>query len=246
MSEEYPRSTIKTLTPSVLEQHRINAIPSSIYYIPHFISPGTQAELLSSLPANKWTNLTHRRLQAHPSPLSKSNTLLASPLPSWLTTPILPRFNALGLFTQSPHKTPNHCLINEYAPGEGIMPHEDGGAYWPCVATVSLAGSVVLDIYPKNEDGTMCKEQRWRVLQEPGSLLVTTGEVYVNTLHGIADVAVDEDLGPETVANWPLLGDRGVVERERGRNKRVTRTSLTFRDVLKVSNAGARILGARR
>jgi len=126
------------------------------------------------------------------------------------------------------------------------MPHEDGGAYWPCVATVSLAGSVVLDIYPKNEDGTMCKEPRWRVLQEPGSLLVTTGEVYVDTLHGIADVKVDEDLGPATVANWTLLGDRDGFKRGEVSNKRVTRTSLTFRDVLKVSNAGARILGERK
>jgi len=126
------------------------------------------------------------------------------------------------------------------------MPHEDGSAYWPCVATVSLAGSVVLDIYGKNADGSVSRTPRWRILQEPGSLLVTTGDVYVGTLHGIADVEVDEDLGPETVANWNLLGDRGAVEREGGRNHRITRTSLTFRDVLKVSNAGARILGARK
>ena len=40
-------------------------------------------------------------------------------------------------------------LVNEYLPGQGIMPHEDGGAYWPVVGTVSLGGVVVLDVYKR-------------------------------------------------------------------------------------------------
>jgi len=59
-------------------------------------------------------------------------------------------------------------------------------------------------------------------------------------------VDVDEDLNAHTVANWDLLGDAGVFERAGGRNVRGTRTSLTYRDVLRVSNAGTRILGGRR
>jgi alkylated DNA repair protein alkB family protein 6 len=141
-------------------------------------------------------------------------------------------------------------LVNEYAPGEGIMPHEDGPAYSPVVATVSLGGAVVLDLYAKEEARGCEKEDEegrckpvWRILQEPGSLLVTVGEAYVTLLHGIAPVAVDEDLGPSTVANWSLLGDAGKFDG--GRNVRETRTSLTYRDVLKVSKLGIGILGRR-
>jgi alkylated DNA repair protein alkB family protein 6 len=74
-------------------------------------------------------------------------------------------------------------------------------------------------------------------------LLVTTGEAYSTLLHGIASVEVDEDLGPLTVANWDLLGD--AEKYKGGNNVRETRTSLTYRDVIKVSKAGLGILGRR-
>jgi alkylated DNA repair protein alkB family protein 6 len=82
--------------------------------------------------------------------LTNNNTLLASPLPSWLVSPIItPHFDRLALFAGSPHRAPNHVLVNEYTPGQGIMPHEDGAAYYPLVATVSLGGDIVLDLYEK-------------------------------------------------------------------------------------------------
>lgn len=152
------------------------------------------------------------------------------------------------------------------------MPHEDGAAYAPVVATVSLGASTVLDIYEKkgkdvngeeeeevggrvgSQGDPHSKQSRGRViariLQEPRSLLVTRGEAYERYLHGIADVVVDEDLGPGTVVNWDMLGDKrafsrdgdddveeekeGEEEKNKGRNVRGTRISLTFRDVLKV------------
>jgi len=164
-------------------------------------------------------------------------------------------------------------LVNEYLPGQGILPHEDGGAYWPVVGTVSLGGVVVLDVYEKRkgEDGEGVGERVGRVLLEDGrfvflpflsfcfvsgrrgmadlwfgfggffySLLVTMGDMYTSYLHGIAEVMVDEDLGPETIANWGLLGDK---ERFRsGRSERGTRISLTYRDVLKVVKVGGGFL----
>ena len=44
-------------------------------------------------------------------------------------------------------------LVNEYLAGQGILPHEDGAAYWPVVGTVSLGGVVVLDVYEKRREG---------------------------------------------------------------------------------------------
>jgi alkylated DNA repair protein alkB family protein 6 len=149
-------------------------------------------------------------------------------------------------------------LVNEYLPGQGIMPHEDGGAYYPVVATVSLGGTVVLDVTAKmssslsssslGDDGQSksTAPSSWRILQEPRSLLVTTKAAYTETLHGIAEVHEDVDLGPGTVANWDLLGDDEAIRAAGGINQRTTRISLTYRDVLKVSSLGSKVFGRTR
>lgn len=173
--------------------------------------------------------------------MTNSNRLLEAPLAAWLVDPIIKRFSALGLFQDSPHGAPNHVLINEYKPGEGIMPHEDGGAYHPLVATVSLGSSLVLDVYRKRSGAEREEPSSWRILQEPRSLLVTTGEAYRDTLHGIAEVDSDEDLRPDTISNWSLLGRPEVFVGER--MVREMRVSLTYRDVAKTSRIGSKLLG---
>jgi alkylated DNA repair protein alkB family protein 6 len=234
---------------NALEDSRILEISGSMFYIPNFINHKEEADLLNAIPSNRWIQLQHRRLQTHPSPLSKSNTLLEAPLLPWLVDPIISKFKSLGLFSDSPHHAPNHVLINEYNPNEGIMPHEDGAAYYPIVATVSLSSTLCLDIYEKIQDGEescLNSTPKWRVLQEPRSLLVTCGSSYTDTLHGISEIEVDEDLRADTVANWSLLGDSKILHENGGKNVRTTRISLTYRDVLKVSKVGARILGRPR
>ena len=173
-------------------------------------------------------------------------------MPPWLTNPIIDRISSLGIFEGAPHGI-NHCLINEYLPGQGIMPHEDGDAYFPVVATVSLGGSLVLDVTEKRtvDGGDVGVEdpkepKRWRVLQEPRSLLLTTGSAYTGTLHGIDEITEDSNLGPETVANWSLLGGREAIEANGGCNARTDRISLTYRDVKKVSNVASKLFGKTR
>jgi alkylated DNA repair protein alkB family protein 6 len=183
--------------------------------------------------------LSHRRLQTWPSTLTKTNTLLAAPLPAWLHEPIVsPRLDALGCFAGSPHQAPNHVLINEYQPGQGIMPHEDGSAYYPLVATVSLGAPIVLDLYEKDSgnDEKADREPAFRILQEARSLLITTNELYTQYLHGIAERLTDEDLGFDSIANWEMLGD--TQPSRNSSYKRQTRVSLTYRDVLKVAKVG--------
>ncbi|KAG9817311.1 hypothetical protein KCU98_g12020, partial [Aureobasidium melanogenum] len=236
-------------TSNTLKDFKIPKMPDSMFYITDFINDKEEADLLNAIPSNRWIQLQHRRLQTHPSSLSKSNTLLEAPLPPWLVDPIISKFKLLGLFSDSPHHSPNHVLINEYNPNEGIMPHEDGAAYYPIVATVSLSSALCLDIYEKNQNEDQApvgSSPKWRVLQEPRSLLVTCGSAYTDTLHGISEVEVDENLEPDTVANWTLLGDNKVFIDNGGKNVRTTRISLTYRDVLKVSKIGARILGRPR
>lgn len=106
------------------------------------------------------------------------------------------------------------------------------------MCTVSLGASLCLNLYRANDDGVIESEPSWRVLQEPRSLLITTESLYTDYLHGIADVEEDVNLGPNTVANWSLLRDPEAFAD--GRNVRTTRTSLTYRDVLKVSKAASK------
>lgn len=85
----------------------------------------------------------------------------------------------------------------------------------------------------------MDPEPAWRILQEPRSLLITTQDLYTDYLHGIADVDEDAELDPDAIVNWPLL--RSPDAFADGRNVRQTRTSLTYRDVLKVSKVGDKL-----
>ncbi|KAL2826845.1 hypothetical protein BDW59DRAFT_144799 [Aspergillus cavernicola] len=233
-----------------LKAARIKSLKDA-FYIADFISEVEEDYLLqkiSSAPLPLWKSLSHRRLQTYPSPLSlSSNTLLAAPLPAWLTTPIVtPHFDALGLFAESPHKGPNHVLVNEYKPGQGIMPHEDGGAYYPLVATVSLGAGIVLDLYDKeirdggDEDdcggGGGGRRPKFRILQERRSLLVTRDRIYRDYLHGIEERERDEGLSADSICNWDLL--REPERYQAGWYTRETRISLTYRDVLKVAKLG--------
>jgi hypothetical protein len=48
-----------------------------------------------------------------------------------------------GVFPSS--APPNHVLLNEYQPGQGILPHTDGPLYESRTATLSLSSSVVIE-----------------------------------------------------------------------------------------------------
>jgi alkylated DNA repair protein alkB family protein 6 len=118
------------------------------------------------------------------------------------------------------------------------MPHEDGSAYYPLVATVSLGAPIVLDLYEKDSgnDEKADRKPAFRILQEARSLLITTNELYTQYLHGIAERLTDEDLGFDSIANWEMLRDTQPFRNSS--YKRQTRVSLTYRDVLKVAKVG--------
>ncbi|OJD15274.1 hypothetical protein AJ78_04459 [Emergomyces pasteurianus Ep9510] len=246
-AKAYRDATEEVILPIHLEEARITTIPETAYYIPMFITQDEEEQLLhkiTSVPIPRWTQLSRRRLQTWPSALSKSNTLLASPLPQWLISPIISRYKELGIFRDSPHKAPNHVLINEYQPGQGIMPHEDGAAYYPVVATVSLGAPIVLEMKEKTSNGKRdalehperATASQFKILQERRSLLITTGKLYTDFLHGIEERKTDANLNSETVCNWSLLGDKNSFAA--GSYERETRISLTYRNVLKISKWG--------
>ncbi|OLN93966.1 Alpha-ketoglutarate-dependent dioxygenase alkB-like protein 6 [Colletotrichum chlorophyti] len=228
--------------PASLDDVRIKKLPPSAFYIADFISEEEEQAILQKIadaPKPRWKQLTHRRLQTWPSDLVK-NKLIDAPLPQWLQEPVVSRIlsvpltlglDSSNIFADSPHKRPNHVLINEYPPG-------DGAAYYQTVCTVSLGASLCLNLYRTKEDGALDPEPVWRILQEPRSLLITTDSLYTDYLHGIADIEEDTELSAESIVNWDLLRSRDDFAA--GRNVRATRTSLTYRDVLQVSKLGAK------
>ncbi|KXJ97522.1 hypothetical protein Micbo1qcDRAFT_156426 [Microdochium bolleyi] len=232
------------LLPQSLDDVRVGGLPPAAFYISDFITETEEQNLLAkiaSAPKPRWKQLTHRRLQTWPSDLV-NNKLVDAPLPAWLQEPVISRLASVPtssspyIFHDSPHSRPNHVLINEYPPGVGIMPHKDGSAYHPVVCTVSLGGSLCLNIHKNKADGTLDQDPVWRILQEPRSLLITSADLYTEYLHGIADITEDIELSDRTIANWSLLRDSSSFEE--GRNQRTTRTSLTYRDVMAVTKLG--------
>lgn len=95
---------------------------------------------------------------------------------------------------------PNHVLLNEYQPGQGIMPHTDGPIYKEHTATLSLVSSVVMEFTKRRQVGGQAipsgsvggrnskarNDDPLQVLLESGSLLVFQDDAYINYCHGIA------------------------------------------------------------
>ncbi len=123
------------------------------FYIPNFISEDEErflTEALLSAPKPKWKVLQNRRLQEWGGQVhAKNNTLMPQAMPDFFAAypDLVTRLRKTGAFERSKHGEPNHCLVNEYLSGQGIMPHEDGPAYFPAVATISLGSHTLLDIY---------------------------------------------------------------------------------------------------
>ncbi|XP_010938157.1 alkylated DNA repair protein ALKBH6 homolog [Elaeis guineensis] len=191
-----------------LDDFIVGTLPS-LYYIPNFITESEQAQLLHHIyevPASRWKHLKNRRLQNWGGVVHEKG-LLPQELPSWLTKITQRICQQTGLFP-SPI---NHVLINEYLPDQGIMPHQDGPAYFPIVAIISLESPVMIDFiaHPRlREDSSTCTiaakaetdgslgESLCRpevdhdpcsLLLMPCSLLIFKDQAYTDYLHGIQD-----------------------------------------------------------
>uniref|UniRef100_A0A8C5GJK1 AlkB homolog 6 n=1 Tax=Gouania willdenowi TaxID=441366 RepID=A0A8C5GJK1_GOUWI len=107
-----------------LKQFVLSDAPPTVFYIQDFITEDEEVYLLQQVynsPKTKWTQLSGRRLQnwgGFPHPKG----MLTERIPDWLQK-YCENISSLGAFSG---KLANHVLVNEYKPGEGIMPHEDG------------------------------------------------------------------------------------------------------------------------
>ncbi|GBE86956.1 hypothetical protein BKA93DRAFT_391398 [Sparassis latifolia] len=249
-----------------LHSHKIRDTDEA-YYFSNFITPEEEALLIRKIngsPLPKWKQLANRRLQIWGGSVTAQGLLIPEHIPPFVNQypDIVGRIRSTGAFGSSPHGAPNHVIMNEYHPGQGIMPHEDGPAYHPVVATLSLGSHALFHYYrykfredcPEGEEEDSSSSGRGRaidpapilsVLLEPRSLVITRSSLYTSHLHGIEDVEEDifslpggDSFGRSLrIANADLL--TGTTERDvvmgGGVLKRETRYSLTCRDVAKVA-----------
>ncbi|XP_052867668.1 alpha-ketoglutarate-dependent dioxygenase alkB homolog 6 [Anopheles cruzii] len=221
-----------------LAEYEVKACPSTIYYVPNFISREEETQILqavSNAPKPKWTQLSNRRLINYGG-IPHPKGMIAETLPRWLDQ-FVDRINRLDVF--EPGTKANHVLVNEYLPGQGIMPHLDGPLFLPTITTISCGSHTVLEYFEQTEGeptlaagGPLIRQCVARLLIEPRSLLVVKHDMYHRYLHGIQEQ--DHDVIDERIVNLV------TAEADGGAKfgdvlPRTTRLSLTIRHVPKTT-----------
>lgn len=168
--------------------------------------------------------------------------MISEEIPEWLQI-YIDKINNMGLFDD---KKANHVLVNEYLPGQGIMPHTDGPLFHSVITTISCGSHTILELFRRNnvetveddnissssEQTTMYnpKDCTHKLLLEPRSLLILKDELYSEYLHSISEIS--EDVLCDKIANFDncentyKLGDK---------LSRKTRVSMTIRHVPKTT-----------
>jgi alkylated DNA repair protein alkB family protein 6 len=208
--------------------------PPTIRYIPNFIDAEMEEYLLfqvENAPKPKWEFLKNRRLQNWGGIVGKKSLISDNSMPQWLNMMIDKIMDLENGFPQS--NRPNHVLINEYLPGQGIMAHTDGPAFFPMVSTISLGSHTFLDFYERIavDEETKTKSDRYigSMLLQPRSLILIKDEAYKVCLHGIEER--ETDIIHEKIFNRPSNLSIGT------QLKRSTRVSLTIRNVPNVNSS---------
>lgn len=112
-----------------------------------------------------------------------------------------------------------HLLINEYMPGQGIMPHTDSSlVFGEWVAILSLSADCIMKFTQNEDNEVRSAEKEIEFYLPKNSLLILSGEARHNYKHSISK-DLDEN-------GYDYINCKKVrVHRER-------RVSLTFRTVL--------------
>lgn len=156
-----------------------------------------------------------------------TNGMIAETIPPWLDK-YLDKIHKLDVMDG---KRPNHVLVNEYLPGQGIMPHVDGSLFYPTITTISAGSHIVLNFLEPTEDNTINTSPLFSFLLEPRSLLILQDKLYTHYLHCIEELK--EDLLDGSIVNINMCSDKYVRHATVTRD---TRVSLTIRHVPKTSS----------
>ncbi|XP_039754919.1 alpha-ketoglutarate-dependent dioxygenase alkB homolog 6 [Pararge aegeria] len=214
---------------SSIENYRITNVEPSAYYLSEFITQEEEKYLLSNIyaaPKPKWTQLSNRRLQNWGG-LPHNRGMIAEEIPKWLQK-YLNNINSLNVMDG---KMPNHVLVNEYLPGQGILPHLDGSLFYPTITTISVASHTILKFLEPNSAENPTLKPVFSLLLEPRSLLILKDKLFHYYLHCIEEV--NEDCLDDSIVNLNMCSDKYVKGVTLPRE---TRISLTIRHVPKTTS----------
>jgi hypothetical protein len=192
------------LQTSLFEEPARVPVISGLTYIPNYITPIQETELLNIIDKQPWLTDLKRRVQHYGWKYDYKSRNITSeqklgPLPTWLQN-YCNKLHQDGLFL----KAPDQLIINEYQPGQGISAHMDTLHFENTIASLSLGSSCIME-FTNNEN-------KVPVLLEPCSLVVLSCDARYKWKHAIPARKTDKYNGQ-------------IINRSR-------RVSLTFRNVI--------------
>mmetsp|Transcript_5617 Transcript_5617/g.12226 ORF Transcript_5617/g.12226 Transcript_5617/m.12226 type:complete len:288 (+) Transcript_5617:227-1090(+) len=221
------------------EHHRVHSMPQNVYHLNEWLSEADEELLLNfadASPSSRWTQLRGRRLQnlgGLPQG-GDSGGMIPEPLPKIMIS-ICQALVDAGIFdAEAP---PNHVLVNEYQPGQGIEPHRDGPIYAPRVAILSLGSQCRFDFVHNDPQ----RKLYGSLLLPRKGLLIFDGEAYTMYLHSVPQHLYDIVPGDtyNSASLISLTADTITAKQSASEEaglllRRQRRVSLTFRRVLHV------------
>ena len=176
--------------------HAVGTTIEDVHHASGWISAEEEAEIVRCIdqaPPIAWTPLRGRRLQSLGGlPQPPPQMMTREPLPGWVQS-ICDELVRSGAFPAD--TPPNHVLLNEYQPGQGIDAHKDGPLYLPHVAILSLNSHAAFLFV----EDTVQRAPLTRLLLPPRGLLVFKGDAYEEHLHTVPAVEADDLTRPELI-----------------------------------------------
>lgn len=201
---------------------------NQIRYIPNVISELDEKSIIEQIqctPTQRWTKLRNRSLQQWGGKVTINGLVNIESIPQYMNC-CIERVQSMNIFIDNDIQ-PNHVLLNQYLPAQGISPHMDGPLYTPLVTILSLQSTVMLKFYGRLPNGSQLNHHLYSVLCEPRSLLVFSDDIYCNMWHAI-DMSAHDIVDHRTINRHLLNKSYQVGDTVKRDN---TRYSLTMRHV---------------
>ncbi|KAI9341127.1 hypothetical protein BDR26DRAFT_330964 [Obelidium mucronatum] len=180
------------------KQRESGSQPSSgLWYLPNCLTALQETQILNTIQETPYESLSiRRRLQfhgevyyhtTHDVSTLQPNAPAINPLEKvqWLIDHVLSTTRHL----YDPEISPTQLLVNEYIGSTGLSCHlEDPDAFGHYIYTISLVNPVWMDLKPilnNHEENATDLQTPMRILLEPRSVLILSGDSRYKWMHGI-------------------------------------------------------------
>jgi alkylated DNA repair dioxygenase AlkB len=154
---------------------------AGLRYLPNFISPQEELELVETVDKQIWLSPLQRRVQHYGyiydyKKRTVTDEMYIGGLPDWLQT-LAERLKQDRCIAE----VPDQVIINEYQAGQGIAPHVDcEPCFGDTILSLSLGSACTMGLYNLKTDKVLHQ------ILEPCSLVIMEKEARYDWKHGIA------------------------------------------------------------